>query len=103
MARQIHDRIRRRKRKKRRDHRSAVNLRFDFLDAMAEVGAQRRRLGERPQAARFDRRAIRRDACERNPELPRIGTGLREKWPFGSGSDVRVAGAGAARRVEQRR
>ena len=40
MARQIHDRIRRRKRKKHRDHRRAVNLRIDFLDAMAEVGAQ---------------------------------------------------------------
>ena len=45
MARQIHDRIRRRKRKKRRDHRRTVNLRIDFLDAMAKVGAKLRRLG----------------------------------------------------------
>ena len=68
MARQIHDDIRGRERKKRRDHRRAVNLWFDFLDAMAEVGAQLRRVGERPQAVGFERRAIGRDAREHNPK-----------------------------------
>src|SRR5262245_3852588 len=103
MARQVHDRIRRSKRKKRWHYCCAINLRLNFLDVVAEVGTQFCCLRERPQAVGFDLSAIGRDACKSDPKRPRISVDLLEKWPPWSGRNIGIARAGTASCIEQRR
>src|SRR5262249_21544770 len=70
---------------------------------MPEVGAELRRLGQRPQRLGLDLGAVGRGAREGDPQPARIGADLLGQRPRQRRRDVRITQPGARRGVEQRR